>query len=255
MNAIIIEDEAVACQSLIRQLGEVAPEIKIITTLQSVEGSIEWISSHSEPDIAFIDIHLADGCSFAILEQCRLACPIIFTTAYDQYAIKAFEVNSIGYLLKPIDKVKLRKAIDKINSYNPLLNNSIIQQLLTTLNNGKRDYKLNMLIADRDKLIPISVNAIAYFYIDDRLVFAVLFNGKSHRVDQTLEEIQSELNPDQFFRVNRQYIVQHAAVKELIVWFHAKYILNLTTSTPNQIIIPKTKAPAIKLWLSKGYTV
>lgn len=252
MKAIIIEDEDIAARALIQQLQEVAPTIEVVALLRTIDESVEWIRSNTLPDVAFVDIHLADGSSFAIFEECSLDCPVIFTTAYDQYAIKAFEVNSIGYLLKPIDKEKLSKAIGKIKQKKEGENLQIIEQLIASIRTGTNPYKQNILITQQDKLIPLPVARIAYFYIDGRQVLAVTMNAKQYRIDQSLDELQLQLNPNLFFRVNRQYIVQCSAVKDLTQWFSGKYTLGLQVETPEKIIIPKAKVTPLKDWLSSA---
>lgn len=250
MKAIIIEDEAVAAQALQHQLQEVAPEIDVVAVLQSIDESIEWITTNPLPDVAFVDIHLADGSSFVIFEECKFDCPIIFTTAYDQYAIKAFEVNSVGYLLKPIDKEKLRRALTKIKSQKQGDNQLIIEQLVASLRTNNMTYKQNILIAQQDKLIPLAVSRIACFYIEERQVLAITMTGKEYRIGQTLDELQTQLNPAHFFRANRKYLVQYSALKELTQWFSGKYVLVLEVATPDKIVIPKAKVTPLKEWIS-----
>lgn len=254
MRAIIIEDEAIAVEVLLKLLGEVAPEIEVVARLQSVAESIAWIQSNELPDVAFVDIHLADGSSFTIFEECKFDCPLIFTTAYDQYAIKAFEVSSVGYLLKPIDKEKLRMALAKVKGDDALHNQQLLlNQLMATLRGGEVvSYRQNILIPQKDKLLPLSVGTISCFYIDGRQVTAITSTGKEYRVDMTLDELQAQLNPRKFFRANRQFIVQHAAVKELTQWFSGKYVLGLHVACPEKIIIPKAKVTPLKEWLAMG---
>lgn len=254
MRAIIIEDEAIAVEVLLKMLGEMAPEIEVVACLQSVSESIDWIQKNELPDLAFVDIHLADGSSFTIFEECKFDCPIIFTTAYDQYAIKAFDVCSVGYLLKPIEKERLRIALGRIKNREGVRNQQqLLEQLMGTLRGGdRRTYRQNILITQKDKLLPVSVGTIACFYIDGRQVIAITSSGKEYRVDMTLDELQGELNPRKFFRVNRQFIVQHAAVKELTQWFSGKYVLGLHVDCPEKIIIPKAKVTPLKEWLATG---
>lgn len=252
MRSIIIEDEAIAVQVLKGLLSEVAPGVQVVATLGSVGEAVEWIRSHELPDVAFVDIHLADGSSFAIFDECEFDCPVIFTTAYDQYAIKAFEVNSIGYLLKPIDKEKLRRAVAKIKIGQKEDNSQLIERLMNSMRSLNVTYRQNILISYQDKLLPIPVSAIAFFYVDGRQVTATTMTGKEYRVDMTLDELQEQLSPVSFFRVNRQYIIQHVAVKELTQWFSGKYVLGLSVNTPEKIVVPKAKVTPIKDWLSKG---
>ena len=181
MKALIIEDEVLAAQSLKKLITEVAPDSDIIGVLQSIEESIAWFNENPMPDLIFMDIHLADGSSFAIFEQVQITCPVIFTTAYDEYALKAFEVSSIDYLLKPINRNDLTRAMHKFNTlvgekFNTLVgekfNNNAIETLLKHIGT-KKSYKTCFLVPERDKLIPLSATNIAYFYIEDKSVKAI----------------------------------------------------------------------------------
>ena len=257
---VIVEDEAMAATALQDLLVQIDNSITILAVLQSIDEATDWFSTHPMPDLVFMDIHLADGLSFAIFESTAITCPVIFTTAYDQYAIRAFDVNSIGYLLKPITKGALEKAWNKFVSSRKDEPSSSPQastlspELLSTLLHavrGAAGYKRNFLIAERDKLIPLSTDRIACFYAELKMVRVITLEGKSHAVDMTLEELTEQLDPIQFFRVNRQYIVSRTAVHDISVWFGQKLSLSLVVSTPERIVVPRARATEFKQWIGQ----
>jgi len=252
MKALIIEDEVLAAQSLQKLITEVAPDTEVIATLQSIEESVAWFDENPMPDLVFMDIHLADGSSFAIFEQVQITCPIIFTTAYDEYALKAFEVSSIDYLLKPINRSDLTRAMNKFNALvgEKSNNNEAIDALMRQIG-MKKNYKSCFLVPERDKLIPLATANIAYFYIDTKTVKAITLDEHTYYMSQTLDDIMLQLNPDDFFRANRQFIVSRKAVKDLTIWFGNKLSLNLSVKIPEQIIISKAKVSEFKNWFSK----
>ena len=253
MKAVIIEDEKIAAEllkSLICQLDE---NIEVVTVLQTVEDSVEWLNSNQHPDILFVDIHLADGSSFSIFEKTEVKCPIVFTTAYDEYALKAFEVNSIDYLLKPINKDDLQRALNKYKNLkgekHEVDYKTLISRFLTEAENVN-NYKEHFLVPERDKLVPLAAKDIAYIYIDLKLIKAVTFSGKVYYLNQNLDEMMSQLNPKMFFRANRQYIVSHEAIKDVSIWFGNKISLNLTIPTEEKIIVSKARVSDFKNWYS-----
>ena len=252
MKALIIEDEVLAAQSLQKLITEVASDTEVIATLQSIEESVAWFDENLMPDLVFMDIHLADGSSFAIFEQVQITCPIIFTTAYDEYALKAFEVSSIDYLLKPINRNDLTRAMNKFNALvgEKSNNNEAIDALMRQIG-MKKNYKSCFLVPERDKLIPLATANIAYFYIDTKTVKAITLDEHTYYMSQTLDDIMLQLNPDDFFRANRQFIVSRKAVKDLTIWFGNKLSLNLSVKIPEQIIISKAKVSEFKNWFSK----
>ena len=250
MKAIIIEDESFAAQALQKLIGEVSPETEIIAMLESIEDSVDWLETHPMPDLLFMDIHLADGSSFAIFEQVDVTCPIIFTTAYDEYALKAFEVNSIDYLLKPINKDDLQRALNKYNTLAaPIDNKEHISALMAQMS-GKKKYKSCFLIPERDKLIPLTTNNIACVFIDLKTVKAISLDKRVFYMSQTLDELMNQLDPEMFFRANRQFIVSRQAVKDISIWFGNKLSLNLVVEVPEKIIISKARVTEFKNWFS-----
>ena len=252
MKALIIEDEVLAAQSLQKLVTEVAAETEIIGVLQSIEESVAWFNENPMPDLIFMDIHLADGSAFAIFEKTTITCPIIFTTAYDEYALKAFEVSSIDYLLKPINRIDLTRAMNKYKSLvtDKSFDNQSLAQLVQKIGTSKK-YKSCFLVPERDKLIPLATANIAYIYIDTKTVKAITLDGHTYFMSQTLDDIMTQLNPDDFFRANRQFIVSRKAIKDLTIWFGNKLSLNLLVKIPEDIIISKAKVAEFKTWFSQ----
>ncbi|MDR2039492.1 MAG: LytTR family DNA-binding domain-containing protein [Bacteroidales bacterium] len=254
MNAIIIEDEKRAADNLRRLISTTDPNIEVIAELQTIDGSVEWFRAHPMPDIVFLDIHLADGSSFEIFKEININCPIIFTTAYDEYALKAFGVNSVDYLLKPIREDDLRRALNKVKTLSresdmSAENSELIKSLIETLRKGSV-YKSSLLVAHKDKLIPVSVEEIAYIYTENKIVKTVTFGGSSHVLDQTLEDTLRHLDPRIFFRINRQYIVSRRSIKDASVWFAGRLALNLIISTPERLFVSRSNMKEFKQWIT-----
>lgn len=238
MKALLIEDETAAARNLAAVLREVAPGVQIVATLESVAESIEWLRSNPQPDLLFMDIHLADGDSFRIFGAVEVTAPVIFTTVYDRYALEAFKVSSIDYLLKPINADDVRRALEK----------------LRRLTSGERlDYgsRVRSLAAQRqEEVFLVRVrDRIAYCYTSNEKVTACGFDGETYPLDKTLEALQALLPERDFFRANRQFIVARRAVKEIAVWFGSRLTLHLTVDTPERIVISKARVPEFKTWL------
>ncbi len=245
MRVLIIEDETAAAQNLTAILKQEAPEMEIITILESVEESIEWLQSNPHPDLLFMDIHLADGDSFRILDRVEVSAPIIFTTAYDQYALEAFRVNSIDYLLKPINAEDLHRALKKLARLSGIERkeySSRVQQMA-------KQTEETFLIHVRDKIIPLHRDRIAFCYTANERVTAFDYDGNAYPIDRTLEALQAVLPESDFFRANRQFIVARRAVKEITVWFGSRLSLSLVVETPERIVISKARVPEFKAWL------
>lgn len=251
MKAVIIEDESVAAQALQSLVQEINPEVEVITVLQTIEESVMWFEENPMPDLVFMDIHLADGSSFAIFEQVDVTCPIIFTTAYDEYALKAFEVNSIDYLLKPINKDDLVRALGKYNNLASRVDNGSLKGLLAQMGGLKKRYKTCFLIPERDKLIPLATSNIAYVYIDTKTVKAISMDGHTYYLNQTLDDVMAQLDPEVFFRANRQFIISRAAVKDMSIWFGNKLAINLSVPVPEKIIVSKARVGEFKTWFAE----
>lgn len=251
-HVVIIEDEAVAAQHLQRLLAEVLPDAHVDAVLQSIEESVEYFSSCQPVSVSthlvFMDIQLADGPAFRVFDQVEIPCPVIFTTAYDQYALEAFKVNSIDYLLKPIDKAKLQHALHKLQH----LVDSGAWRAENNIPPAPRTYKRTFLIPQADRLIPLPVDDIACFCLEEGVTRVFLSSGAPPvAMDTPLDSVMESLDPALFFRANRQYIVHHRAIKEINLWPIGKLALTLTVPTPGRIIVSKAKVPEFKQWYTK----
>ena len=248
MKAVIIQDETAAVSSLkaILRHNSVV-DIEVVAELESIEDSIEWFRSSSQPDIIFMDIHLADGLAFKIFEKVDIAAPVVFTTAYDEYALQAFQVSSIDYLLKPVTQKTLEHALNKFLLFNPLEREEHILQTNTAIKNRNEVKKLLIMLAD--KFYPLSVDDIYYFYTVQEKVTAYTFDGKRHPVDRTLDALGEQLDKQLFFRANRQFIVSRKSIKDIDLWLGNRLSVNLLLPIPERIIISKVKTPLFKKWL------
>lgn len=255
-KVIIIEDEIIAAQNLKGMLADAAPGAEVLAVLRSIEESVEWFRQNSTPDLVFMDIHLADGSAFHIFDQVSIDCPIIFTTAYDQYALQAFQVNSIDYLLKPIDKARLRQAIEKLQLLRPETSDNAeerkqLETLLEMLRQEHRAYKSCFLVPVKDKLIPLPVQEIACFYVEDKVTRVLAADGRAFIYDKPLELLMEQLSPQLFFRANRQYIVARHAIADIAVWFGGKIRLTLVVPKAEKIVISKARVPEFKSWYTE----
>jgi two-component system LytT family response regulator len=250
MKALIIEDEVLAAKHLQSVLNEIG-EIKIIAVLESIADTIEWFKTDPQPELIFMDIHLADGSAFEIFKHVNITCPIIFTTAFDEYALKAFKVNSIDYLLKPVDVISVKGAFKKLEMLSPKSSTrNEFKKFIDSFTKGL-SFKTHFLIpAKGDKLIPLQAGEIAYIYIDNGLLKAVSYEEKSFRFEYTLDELAEILDPQNFFRANRQYIISRKAIKDIDLWFNSRLSVNLKVRVPEKILISKARIPEFKAWFA-----
>lgn len=248
MRVVIIEDETAAAQNLSAILHKVCENVEIVATIDTVVDSVDFFRSAPLLDLVFMDIHLADGASFRIFDNVDIATPIIFTTAYDQYAIEAFKVNSIDYLLKPINEDGVRRAIEKWQRLTSTERSDYSSRVMEVAQKHKVEQQ-TFLVHFRDKIIPLQSEDIAFLHTFEEKVTAYCFNGGRYQIDLTLEALQSKLPSDHFFRTNRQFIVSRKAVKDISVWFGSRLALNLIIETPERIIIPKARVNEFKSWL------
>ncbi len=249
MRVLIIEDETAAARNLQSMLEHIEPEIEVVGITESIVDTIDWFAENETPDIVFMDIHIADGESFRIFDSIDIASPIIFTTAYDQYALEAFKVNSIDYLLKPLKEEELQRALDK---WRRITNQERVEyhKRIDTMVAEQRKGNEMFLIHVKDKIVPLQASDVAYFYTANERVTAHLLNGGSYPIDKTLEALQSALSEYDFFRANRQFIIARKAVKDISIWFGSRLSLNLTVDIPERIVISKARVPEFKRWLT-----
>ena len=256
MKAVIIEDEPLIARELQHKITEVAADIKFIQVLPSLKTAYKWFMENAEPDLLFADIQLSDGVSFEIFERYDLKCPVIFTTAYDEYAIRAFKVNGVDYLLKPVDIEDLKKAIDKcrnlIEQKTKLPSN--LQELMQVLQNpsaSTKMYKEKFVVNVRHNWLPILTKDIACF-VRDNLNYLITFSGERYIIDYvTLEEVEDLLDPKIFYRSNRQSIVHIDAIQSIKPHENQKLTLTLKTPLKLEQDVSREKAPAFKKWFER----
>ena len=250
MKLLIIEDETTAFNSLKEQLVELLPNSFIDGPIQSIDEAIEYFESHEMPNIVFLDIHLADGSAFNIFDAVDISCPIIFTTAYDQYALQAFKVNSIDYLLKPIDTKQLQHALAKFQNFSKNnINREQVQQLIHSIQ-PKPIYKQCLLVPQKDKLVLVNANDIAFVYIDTQVIKMITTRGEIYFLNETLEDIFKQLDPQQFYRANRQQIINRSIINDISTWLGNKVLVTPKIPIPQRITISKGRAAEFKKWLA-----
>lgn len=248
-RVIIVEDETAAVVNLRSMLAAVAGDVEVISVLESVEEAVEFFLSKPSADVVFMDIHLADGDSFRIFDRVDITIPIIFTTAYNEYALEAFKVNSIDYLLKPYKEEELRRALDKLQRLTAserVEQQRNREQMVATVQSAALQ---TMLVRYKDKIVPVNMDEVAFFYTYAERVTLTTLKGECYPVDKSLEALQQQLSDGKFFRANRQFIVSRSAVKDIAVWFGSRLALNLVVDTPERIIISKARVPEFKQWL------
>ena len=247
MRVLIVEDETVAYENLAQMIRNCDPDMEIVANTEGVEQTVRWLQSNERPDLIFMDIHLSDGSAFNIFELMEVEVPIIFTTAYDQYAIDAFKVNSVDYLLKPVKPEALADALAKFRRFS-LSDLKLYLERLMELRPEAR-YPERMLLRLRDKLIPIAVENVAFVYTADRSTQVYMNDGMCYTSEKSMEQIASQLDPKQFMRVNKQFLLSRHSVKEITIWFDNRLRVNLTVATPEDIYISKNKSSEFKAWL------
>ena len=250
MRVVIIEDETAAALNLAAVLHKVCTDVEIVETIDTVVDSVDFFRSSPQLDLVFMDIHLADGASFRIFDSVKVETPIIFTTAYDQYAIEAFKVNSIDYLLKPINEEGVKRAINKWQHLTSTERSEYTSRI-SQVAEKQRVEQQSFLVHFRDKIIPLQRKDIAFFHTFEERVTAYCHSGEKYLIELTLEALQAKLPSEDFFRANRQFIISRKAVKEMSVWFGSRLLVNLATETPEQIVIPKAKVRDFKTWIAK----
>jgi DNA-binding LytR/AlgR family response regulator len=255
MMVLVVEDEKSAAKRLQALLKDIDPGIEIARIIDTVKGTAEWFRNNSAPDLLFLDIQLADGLSFDIFDQAEISCPVIFTTAYDQYALKAFEVYSIDYLLKPIDKEKLTRSLEKFRkvvegSKNPAsVDLSTLQNALEMMQGRK--YKERFIVKYGEHIKSFPVSNIISFFSEEKISFFKNSNGRKYVVDYTIEQIEGLVNPDLFFRINRKYIINLNAIEDVVVYSNSRLKLKVQHLEDHDLIVAREKVPEFKKWLDR----
>lgn len=247
MKVLIVEDETAAFEDIVQTLNEINSDIEIVGNTESIKQTVKWLRSNPSPDIILMDIHLSDGSAFSIFDTIDVETPIIFTTAYDEYAINAFKVNSVDYLLKPIKAEELSKALAKFGKWT---RTDVVDYLsrLTKLA-PTSNYKDRILIPVKDKLIPIDLSEVSFFYTSDKNTKIYMKDGQSYPYSKTLEQIDITLNPADFYRANKQFIISRKSVKNITIWFDKRLLITPDIEAPERIYISKNKAAEFKMWV------
>ncbi|WP_372648422.1 LytR/AlgR family response regulator transcription factor [Draconibacterium sp.] len=256
MKVIVVEDEIHNYRLLRGMVEKLRPEWQIVEWFESVKSTVAWLKNNPAPDLIFMDIQLTDGISFSIFDQINVTSMVIFTTAYDEYALRAFQVNSIDYLLKPIKEEKLRLSIEKLEhmalvSKEKPESTPDYKELLQAITSGDKKYRKRFLISGATSYFKLDVEDVAWFYTENRVTTAVTYQGKEHVIDLTIEKLEEQLDPDLFFRTNRSSIVHINAIRKFENHFGGKLILRLIPPFDEPITISRLKATEFKEWVGK----
>lgn len=252
MRVVIIEDEQFASLRLKKMIHEYDKDIEILAELESVEESVKWFQNNKEPDLIFLDIHLEDDLSFAIFERVKISCPIIFTTAFDEYAIKAFKLKSIDYLLKPIVQEELVRALEKYKEFKvgPKEDTVDLQSLYNIIVNKQQTFRERLSISFGAKIKTIKIEEIAYFSSEDGMTYSYLFDKACYPVDISLDKLGEELNPDEFFRINRKLLISINAIKDVHMYPKSRLKIELTPKYEQDVFVSLDKVTSFKKWLN-----
>lgn len=250
MNVVIVEDEKLAAEKIIHLLKIIEPEINILTILETVEDAVNWFSANKSPDLIFMDIQLDDGISFEIFDEIKINAPVIFTTAFDEYAIRAFKVNSVDYLLKPIEKEALKLALEKFKT---IFSNSFQfeEKISTAIAQISKKYKSRFFIKVGQRFQSIPSTQVCAFFVQERNTFLSTTNGKTYDLDYSLDQLQKITDPDYFFRVNRNYMVNINCIGEIIGYSANRLKIQLNSNKNPEIIVSRDKVSEFKRWLDR----
>lgn len=255
MEVIIVEDEKYNVKLLEGMLKELRPNWIVSQVFDSIQSTVEYCKVNKQPDLMFMDIQLVDGLCFSIFEQTEITCPVIFTTAYDEYAVQAFKVLSVDYLLKPLKDTDLAAALrkfEKMSGLNQAIkSDELYKDLLNAIRKGEKKYRTRFLIQGHSTYTKLDVDEIAYFYSENKITFAVTYAQKEHIVNFPLEQLESELSDKDFFRLNRKYIANIKAIQSFEDFFGGKLIVHLTVPVQEKITVSRLKNTAFKEWMGK----
>jgi DNA-binding LytR/AlgR family response regulator len=249
MKLLIIEDEPASAQRLKKLVEEIDPEIIVLEILDSITSTIEWFQAHTEPDLILADIQLADGLSFEIFKEISISCPVIFTTAFDQYAIQAFKVHSIDYLLKPIKKAELAEALRKFNKIRPLLRQVDLALLNSIAGQTAKEYLKRIIVRMNQQIRVLDLKDLAYFYIEEKIVFAMTFAKSRHSMDLSLDQLEKQLDPERFFRINRAFIVSLDSIESMYTYSKARVKIRLKPPCDLESITSTERSAPFREWL------
>lgn len=253
MRVAIIEDERPAARLLCNMLQRLRPAWEVIQIDGSIEAATAWFENNPHPDLLFLDIQLSDGNSFFFIEQAHPQSTIIFTTAYDEYALNAFSVNSIDYILKPIKIERLGEALDKYEQLTGLGNKTNVSDIidaLSQISSHEKKYRTRFLITGYKDAVTLDVSDISYFYLQNKITFVVTFDAKEYVIDISLDKLMEQLDPDVFFRANRQTILSVKSIDKMESWFGGKILITTKPASTNQIVISRERVSMLKVWLN-----
>lgn len=253
MRIVILEDEGPALNRIQKLVREIDPSIVVAGTADSIRSAIDLFNHTRDIDLALMDIELADGQSFEIFSSTTIPCPVIFTTAYDEYALKAFKLNSVDYLLKPIDKEELRKAFEKFRHIHGQggPQQMQIESLLEHLKTKEQVHKTRFLVKAGNKLVSIATDEIAYFHAIDKAVWMHTCDNRKYAMDQSLEELNKKLDPNCFFQLNRQFVTHLQSIRQIHTYFNGKLKVELIPEMVEEVIVSRERAPEFKQWLDR----
>lgn len=252
MRVLILEDEALSAKRASQLLREFDPTIEVADILESIEEGVSWLSKNPEPDLLLLDIHLSDGLCFRIFERITVNSPVIFTTAYDQYALQAFKVNSIDYLLKPLDKTELQNALIKYRNLNAArggISLADIRKIEENMLSFSKKYKHRFLVKYADTILYKNIEEVAYFYADDKVVFLVTLEGRKYLIDYNLESLEELLDPHLFFRINRKIIARIQSIQKVKTLLSSRLQVFLKPAFEQNTFVSRERSPDFKIWL------
>lgn len=252
LKIVIVEDEPVSARNLAHQLKIIDDTIEVLSILPGINEAVEWFTENQNSyDLVFMDIRLSDGLSFDIFKQVVISKPVVFVTAYNDYAIQAFKNNGIDYILKPFDEMEIKQALDKFkNLMGQQANAFNLSGLIEQLTVGSKAYKKSFLVHFRDKLIPVETIKIAWFYTANELVYAQTTDARQYVIDFTMEQLEKQLDPIIFFRANRQFIINRKEITEVDFYFNGRLSVKVRPAPPESVIISKARVPEFKAWMN-----
>jgi two-component system response regulator LytT len=252
MNILIIEDEQATARHTKKMLLEIDPDVNILGILDSIESTVNWFRTHNEPDLLLLDIHLADGLSFEIFKEVDILCPVIFATAYDQYAIQAFRVNSVDYLLKPISREALMEALKKYMKRSSAINTPVIDyaKLAEMLSKKGPELIKRIMIRYGENIKAVDIKDIAYFHTIEKNVFLSTFDNKNYPIDFSLDELETKLDAARWFRINRQFIISFESIEKMTAYSKSRIKISLRPPCPSESISSTERSGDFKLWLA-----
>jgi two-component system, LytTR family, response regulator LytT len=251
ITALIIEDEEHAALRLKKLLRKLDPEIEILSTLDTIESSVKWFENHPAPDIIMLDIQLGDGNSFEIFRKVKIDSYVIFTTAYDEYALRAFELNSIDYLLKPVDETRLANSLQKFRKFHPTAKSINVEKLLESFTNKKEILKKRFVVSIANKIKVVNTDEVAYFYSKEKNTFLCTTDNHHYPLDFSLDQTEQMLNPELFFHISRQYIVNFSCINKITVFSKSRIKIETNPLAAEEMLISSSRTADFRVWLDK----